>query len=158
VIIYALPRGRVFMFSHLGFTIRRYFAERDILRAATAFLGSPLQVPSPDIGIRKFDFRMTSFAHGQISFAVKKSTLVQFKFRGKWFHIFVPISGTVFNLISFIQCDCRIERDSRLLYKDSVLVDSLQIKDTFSNLIHLCIGETGGWSSDRANVDIQLSP
>jgi hypothetical protein len=58
----------------------------------------------------------------------------------------------------FIQYDCRIERDLRLLYKDSVLVGSLQIKDIFSNPIVLHIEEAGGWSPGRVNVDVQLSP
>jgi hypothetical protein len=101
---------------------------------------------------------MASFAHSQIPFSVKNSRLVQFSFRGEWFHRFVPMSATIFDLISLIQCDCRIERDLRLLHEDSVLVDSLQIEDILSNPIDLRVEEAGEWSSDRVNVDVQLAP
>jgi hypothetical protein len=62
VISYALPPGRIFTFSRLGFAIRRYFAKTDILLPAITFLGSSLRVLSANIGIWKLGFRIASLA------------------------------------------------------------------------------------------------
>jgi hypothetical protein len=157
-ISYVLLPGLVFTFSHIRVAVRRYFTDIDILRSAAVFLGSSLRVRSAGIEIGDLSVRMVSFADSQIPFSVKNSRLVRFAFGGKWFHRCVPISGTVFDLISLVQCDCRIERDLRLLREDSVLVDSLQIEDIASNPIDLRVEEAGEWRPERADVDVQLTP